>query len=793
MKNFNLKSYLTFLSRNKAYTAINVFGLAVSLMFVIIIGLYTWQEYAVDRQHSKADRIYCVGLEAGDGETPRATCPHGILKYLRKHYPEIERTCGFVSYTLKLKGRNEKVQTNILMVDTTFFSMFDFPLLRGDRASCLNGKDCMVVTESFARRFFGTDNVVGRAVITADSMRFRITGVVKDFDNTIIDKEVGALIDFAHCEKLAPYYSDKYFPQAVTYSGNASFVQVCEDCDFKQKEVDVQQYVNTFMPRERYDGTRPILIPLSELYFSGLEGCGLVSLGDQTLVTILFAVGLVILLFAVMNYVNLTVAQSGYRAREMATRRLFGCSGGGIVATMFLESLVMCLASCLIAVGLAVAAAPHAGRLLGTKLDTSLLLHPVAAVGLLLFVTLVGLAAGALPAAVLAKVKPIEVVRGTFTRRTKMLFSRVFIVVQNVITISMLACTLIMSMQIRHLVTAPLGFDTADKLTIYSYENFVGSDFPVFLDRLRALPGVKSIAVSNGTPADGGYNIGLPLKGDTDITPFQYFYATPGFMDMFGITLNTDRHAEGDAIVYLNEAALNKLGMKATDSHLSDRFPFRNLSGFPDNLQFGGVFNNFRVRSILDPQWPMFILIIDKPEQPSCVTLQTDGDPMETYAAARKIYKEVFHEELSQWQPPTVTDQIAQVFEKEQHTTHIVMLFALIAIIISTLGLVAMSTYFIRQRAKEIAIRKVFGSTGNQIRARLIRTFLLHVAVAFVIAVPIVVWLMHKWISEYSYRITWWPWIIVAGAAVLLISYAAVAIQSHIAGNENPVKNIKQE
>ena len=133
------------------------------------------------------------------------------------------------------------------------------------------------------------------------------------------------------------------------------------------------------------------------------------------------------------------------------------------------------------------------------------------------------------------------------------------------------------------------------------------------------------------------------------------------------------------------------------------------------------------------------------------------------------------------------------MFQEEIRTTKIVSLFAFIAIIISLLGLVAMSTYFIQQRAKEIAIRKVFGSTSNQVRRRLIRTFLLYVGIAFIIAVPIVVHFMSDWISQYSYRITWWPWIIVAGVIVLLISFAAVAVQSWIAAGENPVKNIKQE
>ena len=153
----------------------------------------------------------------------------------------------------------------------------------------------------------------------------------------------------------------------------------------------------------------------------------------------------------------------------------------------------------------------------------------------------------------------------------------------------------------------------------------------------------------------------------------------------------------------------------------------------------------------------------------------------------------MFHEEVDESTPPFVDKQIEKRFEQEIRTSKIVSLFAFIAIIISLLGLVAMSTYFIQQRAREIAIRKVFGSTGNQIRVRLIRTFMLYVGIAFIIAVPIVVHFMSKWIEQYSYRIVWWPWIVTAGVIVMLISLAAVAVQSWMASNETPVKNIRQE
>ena len=514
MTNFNLKSYFTFLSRNKAYTAVNVFGLAVSLMFVIIIGVYTWQEYSVDRQHSKAKRIYNIGLSLDEGAWRTANCHHGVLRYLRSHYPEIEQTCGFTAGGLKLKDNGNFVNLYVLEADSTFFSMFDYPLLHGNRATCLAQKGNIVLTESFARRFFGTDDVVGRTVTTADNRHFRVTGVVKDFDNTIIDKDFQGVIDFSYTDNAANM--DENFPNMVNITGAVSFVQVREGSDFAAKQKDVDAFFQTFWP-----GYHPILTRLDKLYFSGLDAF-LMQTGNLTLVKILFAVGVVILLFSIMNYVNLTVAQSGYRAREMATRRLFGCQRSAVGTNMFMESLVMCLLSLVIAVALACVCAPYAGRLLDTKLDLGVLTSPLTVAITAAFIIIVSIAAGALPATILSRVKPIEVVRGTFRKQTKMLFSRVFITVQNVITITMLACALIMSLQMLHLANAPLGFNTENIICIEYPDDYTSRHSGEFEDRLRALPFVKAVAPSMGTPANGGNNRTITFEGEKREWSFQF-------------------------------------------------------------------------------------------------------------------------------------------------------------------------------------------------------------------------------------------------------------------------------
>ena len=792
MNNFNLKSYFTFLSRNKTYTAVNVFGLAVSLMFVIIIGLYTWQETSIDRQHSKAKRIYSIGTSNDDDGQRYAGSSHALLKYMQKRYPEIESTCAFIRGSLKLRERENLMNISTLETDSTFFSMFDFPLLYGNRTTCLKEKGNIVITLRLARKYFGTDNAVGQQLITADSQHFRVTGVIADFDNTFINKDIDALIDFSYAEYDNAVCIDKNFPQG-NLSGTAAFVQVKEDCDFMQREADLRGFFKTLLPENNSQNISTTITRLDNLYFSQTGFDKNLRFGNKKVVNILFAVGLVILLFSIINYINLTMAQSNYRAREMATRRVFGCTKSDVCKTIFTESLTMCALSCAVAVVMAMLFSRYAGQLLDTDISMALLATPYAILMFVVFIVAISLLAGLLPAVSLSKIQPIEVVRGTFIRHTKMVFARIFITVQNVITIVMLACALIMSLQMLHIVKAPIGFSTENLIRISQGSAFASKDFPVFLDKLRALPCVSGIASSWSTPVEGGINATKTSEDGKKSVNIQTFIVSPEFFDIYGIKLNRNNLLEGDSILYLNDKAMNILKIQPTDTHTGSVDQELDPFGILQHARFGGVFESFRTGSILNPDEPKAILVCNNVPAPWYVTIKVKGNPVEAYAQIKEIYKSIFHEEINEEGLPLVDKQIEQKFDQEIRTSKIVSLFAFIAIIISLLGLVAMSTYFIQQRAREIAVRKVFGSTGNQIRVRLIRTFMLYVGIAFIIAVPIVVYFMSEWIEQYSYRIVWWPWIVAAGVIVMLISLAAVAVQSWMASNENPVKNIRQE
>ena len=784
-----IKSYITFLSRNKVYTAINVFGLSLSLMFVMLIGVYVWQEYRVTRDVPDSDRIETIGMSMS-GKKYLGT-HHYAGKQLMKTFPEIETVCGVCGMGMVVNKGDERIRAQALTVDSTFFTFFGYPLKEGDAARCLEAKDAAVVSETFAMKLFGETDVVGRTITFCDSLKLRVTGVMKDVQGRILIRP-DIVVNF-QCQKYGNYANtDEAFLQGmVNMSGSSVFLRLCEEKTFVGREKDLTECYASFwnhFAEQKPDEKMYIetfSIKYKDVFFSKADGNGNLRSGDITLVKILTAVALVILLFAVMNYVNLTVAQSGKRAREMAARRLFGAQRREIAMRFVGESMMLCVLAFMIALLLAFVFSRSFGELLGTRMDMSVMVSPLSLGMLLAILLATGIVSGIIPAVVSSRVEPMEIVRGTFVHKTKMVFSRVFIVVQNVITITMLACALIMVMQMKHLTDAPLGFRQDNILTINNV-----SLPESFIQELKTLSCVKLASPSMGTPADGGNNQTIVgSEGFVDMS-IQHFIVEKEFFDIYGLSL-TDGSKPKPGMYYMNKSMEN--AAKASDAIRDPRNTLKKIHLLNHDFeeQYGGTFRDFRIRNIEEEQCQLLISVVDKVQYCWNLNILMEGDLEEGYNEIAKLYHKIYHEDMGEKQARFIDDQVQLAFETQIRTSRIVSLFALVAILISMLGLIAMSTYFIEQRQKEIAMRKVFGSTNAQMHRRLVRTFLMYVVIAFVISVPIVLYFMKDWIIQYSYRITWWPWIAVAGAIILVISFAAVMVQSWMAANENPIKHIK--
>lgn len=778
----NFRSYLTFLGRNKAYTCINVFGLSVSLMFVILIGVYVQQEYSMDRSEPRADRILVMGVESS-GKNHMTGSHWRVQRLLQKRYPEIETSCAVHIHPMLVEMQNgEKVSRDILFTDSTFFRVFGCELLQGDPARVLDGKDDLVLEEQTARLYFGDANPVGRTMTVGDSLHFKVTGVFRRMENTHLHK-FDMIARFEHTEVFNDYLTNEYMGNAV---GSDVYLLLKPGTDVEGfvagKEGDITRYFKTFFWMFQMEGSDAAvkLIQLKDLYFSDYGSAnGHSTRGNRRLVNILFAVGVLILLFAMMNYVNLTTAQAGYRSKEMATRRLLGSQRIDIVWRLIAESVLLCLLSLAVAVALAWWAAPYAGRLLETEIDLSRLLAPADLLLMAVLTVTVGVLAGVLPAVVLSRAKPIDIVRGTFRRQTRMVFSKVFITFQNVITIVLIACSLTMLLQTRHLIEAPLGFNRENIIEVGN----PSSDSTVvetFMNEVRRLPCVTLVSRTMGTP--GGHMNNSTFEMNHKMVSTWVLVGDEDYLAMYGIQV--EREYPGARGSYVTRAYLEECGLRDTVRSIyvpqwGSREPIR------------GIVKPFRLQTITDERRAIEVRITRDKFIPWYYAIKVQGDPVEAYREVQRVYKKVFRLDCNE-ETPFVDQMIASRFSQERQASAIILLFAGVAVLVSLLGLVAMSTYFIQQRRREIAVRKVFGSTGRQIWTGLVRTFMAYVLVAFVIAVPVVWHFMSDWLAGYSYRIalSWWIYA-VAGLFSLVVSFVAVFIQSYAAANENPVKHIK--
>lgn len=797
-----MNSYLKFLSRNKLYTLVNVVGLSVSLAFVIIIALYAQMEFGRDKWHAKADRIYSICTES-EGEVGEYChwCMQGLL---RSNFPEIENSCAVLNHDAELTLDNqEKKMVQMMAADSTFFQLFDFPLTLGNRRHALKQSNAIILSEETARLLFGTSDPMGKTVTLKDSLQFVVTGVMPQLNHTYMRKcDVLVSTDMAD---VLTNNGGRFKDETMDSYGQCRvYLLAREGCDLRQKENAINDFLSERIWLFKKDSSFPSrlqLHPLKEMYFLKRGGDDGTSQGDRQLSWLLTLSGLVILLFAVMNYVNLTMAQSTFRMREMAMRRLLGSQRSGVMMRLVGESVLLCLLSLLLAIVLVSVAESYVNWLVNNHssmswegniargdidiIQTADLLRPQVLSAIAGFTLLLGIAAGLAPAIVISSAHPIEVVRGTFRRRSKMYFSRLFIVVQHVCTIAVIGVTLVMWLQIRHLINAPLGWNTERLLIVRAPEFGMMKKLSLLFNEVQKMSCVETATLGLGSPFTGGSNSTNHI-GEKVIS-FQTFWNSPGWMKMLGIPVLTDYGTTGKDGVrnFVTRSCLVAEDLPADA---------RSMKFNGEQLQIDGIIGDFCLGNILSGRGEN-IVVTEKPlEYGFEMLVKYRGSKQQAVAQIRESFERIFKMPMEADCCQDSEDMLQQMFVSQIRIMRLLTVFAVVALIVSMLGLLAMSTYYIQQRRKEVAVRKVFGSTNGEVLRRLLRQFVAYVAVAFVLATPIIYKLGGDWLSQYSYRITFTLWIpIVAGVFSLVVSLLTVLVQSWRAANENPVNNIKTE
>ena len=783
-RQLDFRSWFTFLGRNRLYTAVNFAGLTLALAFVLLVADYTLRQLTVDNCQTRADRIYAVCSEES------VASGYYLQKHLRDRYPEIESTCAVAFFEDSDAGSTpveigrQKFLASVLYADTTFFRMFDFPLLEGSREEALAAREHVVLSESFARKVFGTFNPLGQTLrVDNDERTYVVSAVMRDIERSTIP----AADIVMRAERITE--TNAANDERMSNSGaGVTFVLARPGADLQAKVPDMLSFFREiYWPYLGNVVQQVRLVPLRDLYFDPVNNANKLAHGSRSFLLILLGVGLVVLVFAVMNYINLTVAQSGFRAREMAARRLLGASRGNIFLKWILESTLFCAAALLFASCIAELFVPWASRLLGVKVavwdDIS---WPVAGVSLLAVVAL-GVVSGLAPALVVSRYQPIDIVRGTFRHRTRTLYGRLLIALQNVITIALLAASITIGLQIRHLVQAPLGYETRDILNIGTDIFPDRSSMRRFCDALGTLPEVEAVGLGCGTPHDGGNNNTFQYGPDGMIS-FQVFIGDSTYFRILGLERLRDNHvaATGQSTWFINQYALRELGI----SEEAANFNLGRNYDYPFTI--AGIYRDFQVRSALDAPTSVLLREVNAPDElyPWNILVKTTGDHARAYQTIEETFRQIT--DGSSFSARYITDVIAEDFAAQRRLLHIIGIFTIVALLISSLGLFAMAAYYIQQKRQEIAVRRVFGASRREMLTQLMNNFMILVGVAFVIAVPIAVIGLRRWLEEYSVRISLSPWIfLAAGIFAAIVAVLSVGWQSRRAADADPIESLK--
>lgn len=778
----NLKSFFKFLRRNKGYTVIDLFGLSVSLMFVILIATYVTSELMTDRYHENVDRTYVLT----DGEYMGSAYQIGYR--LEERYPEIEKVCHVMTRSFDktpLQKGDMNLTANLMLADSTFFDFFSFPLVRGDRNTAMTARNSAVISESFANRYFGNEDPMGKTIRINDRMSLTVNGIMKDISNSVIPYQ-DVLLRIENIHTLSG--NEGIYGNYNSYGATNVFVMQREGADITARSADIREYFASFLRDFEQDKSKGVhFVPLKKLYFweqNSPWGIYTIERGNWQFVMILMSIGLLILIFAIINYVNLTVAQTGFRAREMATRRLLGSSRKELFSRLIVESTLMTAVSFLFGLLLAFVFASYAGNLLERKIDLPGMFTPLNCLIIIVLIAITGFISGLLPAIVISNAKPIEVVRGTFRKQTKMVFSKFFIVFQNTITICLIAASLTMFLQVKYMIKAPLGYNTTNIIDINGMELPDEQTCFTLINELEQLANVNKVGAGLGTPFNMGMNYNARYTSGKTVS-FQIIRCDKPFADILGFQFLRDNHVAGSSRYFLSESAMRALEMNESATEVD-------LSHWGTH-SLAGIVKDFQLRNILQQNSPMIIILSDNPKElddtPWNILVEVNGDPFAARQHVADTYKRVTGMDFT---GKFMDEQVEESFAVQERTLKIVVIFAFIAILISLLGLLAMSTYFIQQRSSEIAVRKVFGSSNAQVLVRLVKAFLTYVAIAFLIAIPLIWHFMNGWLTGYSYRIELSSWIyVVAGLFCLIISFVTVFVQSYQAAIANPVENIK--
>jgi putative ABC transport system permease protein len=802
-----IKNYFKIAWRNlwkhKFYTFINMFGLALSIGCSIILFQFITYHLSFDTYHHDAKQVYRVvhRITFDDGAPLYDQgAPLALARDVKSSDPRVKNVgillrMHDINVTIPQNdGAGKKMfaeHENIGITDGRFFNLFDYQWEQGEPNRALTEPHTVVLGHSLAQKYFGSQDVIGKTITVDSKNTFRVTGVVKDHPaNTDIKSDL--FLSLSTVKDLYPdIASGLQNDWGFINSTNSVFVELRDGTNSQFVEKDINQLNVKLHGAEAAKPYHFMMLPLSEVHFDG-RFAGVIQ---RSLLVTLGIIGLLLIIIACVNFINMATAQSFKRAKEIGTRKVLGSSPASIFIQFISETSYIVVFAALLSFVMVIVAIPVLNNWLQTRLSFNLFTNYGLAVFIVAVLTIIILAAGSYPALILSRFKPVNALKNQVGGQTQTVnFTRKgLIIVQNVIAQVLIISTILITMQVRYLKTADLGFNK-NAVLMLPVPNRDKSKTDYLRNQLLADPAIKSVSFCYRAPSSTA-DKGGSIKYDTRDWEKFVGYTQIGdadYVKTFGMQLVAGRNiAESDtAREYLvNEVMVHKLGLKDSQQVIGRHFTAGDLSNNPGTIV--GVVKDFHAKSLYTAIAPEYISTFRKGYQYVGVRIGS-GNPSTVIDHIKKEWQAAFPDNVFEYR--FLDQQIADFYQKEDLLNKLITSSAVIAIFISCLGLLGLISLLTLQRTKEIGIRKVVGASVTNITGLLSVDFLKLVLVAVIVASPIAWLMMSKYLQNFAYRIDiqWWVFVLAAFIA-LLIAFVTVSFQSIKAAMANPVESLRGE
>lgn len=794
------------LTKKKGFSAINITGLAIGMAAALLILTYVAFEYSYDDIHRNQDRIFRVEarfFENGEMTDDWASSSAGYATAMKQNISGVEdiTRVGSQYYPEQIVKYNELLyrETQIGYAEKNFFDFFDFRLLKGDKGSCLDGPGKVVITERIARKYFKGEDPIGKILLFRSNIgeeACEVTGIMEDMPvNTHVRYNI--LISY----KTLPKWMDEYWYRHEVYS----YVLL--------KSADMKKQVEEAFPgmAEKYKTEEALknktwaiqLTPLRDIHLTPQKAYEPETKGNRSSILVLICTALAILCIAWINYINMTVARSMERAREIGVRRASGASRRQIISQFIFESGVTNGIAFILALGIMEALMPAFNSLTGRDLSFSVWMTTSLGWMLLLIFGLGVFLSGFYPAMVLSGIRPIKMLKGKFTHtRGATTTRKVLVVLQYTASLALLCGTLIVYAQLQFMRNASLGVRTDQTLVLKfpAHCEDLSTRLQAMKKEMALLPSVKAVTVSGAVPGTEVADF-LSIVRESDATKQTrllemlnldaYFLTAYDLQFVAGRGFSEDYGGDVYSVV-LNEAAVKTLGFESPDAALGQRLSVETVD---QPMQIIGVLKNYHQQSLSKDYTPLLFALHDKlswMKQRYISVVMENGNPRELVKQAEGVWNRYFPD--SSYDYFFLDQFFDQQYRQDEVFGLIVALFAILAIFISCMGLWVLVMFSCSTRIREMGIRKVLGASKLQLFYELGREFFVLIGIAIVIALPLSWFVMDGWLSHYTFCTAWEAWFFMVPVLLLcFISLLTIAWQTAKTIFTKPARSLRYE